>query len=199
MTGVIILAAGSSSRLGQAKQQLSYQGKSLLQHSIETALASKAEKVLVVLGANADRLRAQINYPTVTVVHNQNWEEGMASSIQTGLQALQEILPSVNHALFLLCDQPLVTPGLLQEMLQAKDQSNKAIIACAYANTVGAPVLFDASCFEELKQLRGQEGAKKVIIRRPDSVHAISFPEAALDIDTQADYQKLLQLAAHSK
>jgi molybdenum cofactor cytidylyltransferase len=193
-TSIIILAAGSSSRLGQAKQQLFYKGKTLLQHAIETALGSQAAQVLVVLGANASSIAPQISHYTISLLQNNDWETGMASSIKVGLKAVQEWASSPNHALFMLCDQPLITSEILNALMQTKEQTHKVIIGCSYANTIGAPVLFDASLFEELLQLTGQEGAKKLLTKYPDKVVAVPFPEASLDIDTQQDYQVLQQL-----
>ncbi|GAA4295560.1 nucleotidyltransferase family protein [Nibribacter koreensis] len=191
---IIILAAGSSSRMGHPKQQLSYQGKTLVQHVAEIALGSKADQVLVVLGANSEQIIPEIAHLPIKYINNLNWEEGMAASIKAGLHVLQKFHPVSTNALFLLCDQPLITADLLNAMMQAKDQTDKGIIACAYAETVGAPVLFDARYFTELNQLQGQEGAKKVLLKHMNQVHAIPFPAAALDIDTPEDYLTLQQM-----
>ncbi|AMM51927.1 hypothetical protein TH61_13075 [Rufibacter sp. DG15C] len=195
-TSIIILAAGASSRLGHAKQQLYYQGKTLLQHAIETALGTKAEQVLVVLGANADSLTAQISHYNISLLQNEEWESGMASSIKVGLKAVKDFQSAPTHVLFMLCDQPLITTELLNAMMQAKEQTHKEIVGSSYAGTIGAPMLFDASLLNELMQLSGQEGAKKLLSKYPEKIVAIPFPDAALDIDTQQDYQALQDLEA---
>lgn len=192
-TAIIILAAGASSRMGQPKQQLSYQGKTMLQHVAEMALSSQAQQVLVVLGANSEKIVPEIDHLPITYINNLNWEEGMAASIKAGLHVVQKFSPAITNALFLLCDQPLITTDLLNAMMLAKEETNKGIIACAYAETVGAPVLFDARYFAELSQLKGQEGAKKVLFQHMEQVHAIPFQAAALDIDTPEDYLALQQ------
>ncbi|KAA3438219.1 nucleotidyltransferase family protein [Rufibacter hautae] len=191
MTGIIVLAAGSSSRLGQPKQQLLYKGQTLLQHSLQAALASGGSPVMVVLGANAEAILSKIEETETIVLHNPHWEEGMASSIRVGISKLLEVAPESTSALFLLCDQPFVSADLLNQMIQQKEETQKGIVACAYQNTLGAPVLFDQHFFPRLQQLKGQEGAKKLLGQFPAEVSPVPFPAGAVDIDTLADYASL--------
>lgn len=193
MTGIIILAAGGSTRLGQAKQQLLYQGQTLLQRAIQTALASGTHPVIVVLGANAESIQPQIEQAQVHIAHNPDWAEGMSSSIKAGMMTLQKLAPTASSALFLLCDQPFIETALLHHMKEVRKKSGKGIVACSYQNTLGAPVLFDREFFPELEQLQGQEGAKKLLSVHADVVVAIPFERGAIDIDTPADYQTLIQ------
>ncbi|GGK68573.1 NTP transferase domain-containing protein [Rufibacter glacialis] len=192
MVGIIILAAGASSRLGQAKQLLCFQGKTLLHRTIQAALDSHLGPVLVVLGANADTILDQGISPEIQQVHNPQWEEGMASSIRAGIASLQQQHPTTTGALLLLCDQPFVSPWLLQQMVQEKKERQKRIVACAYQDTLGAPVLFDRSLFASLLLLKGQEGAKKLLSLYPAETTSIAFPQGGIDIDTQADYAALM-------
>jgi len=189
MAGIIILAAGSSSRLGKAKQNLVYRGKTLLQRVIETAIASKATTVIVVLGANTDIILPTIQNQPVHIVHNPDWPEGMASSIRLGIYELQTISPQTSSVILILCDQPFVDELLINKLIENKNK--KGITASAYNNTLGAPVLFNAVYFEELKQLQGQDGAKKLLLMHPDDVAAIPFPLGSVDVDTIEDFKKL--------
>jgi len=191
MTGIIILAAGQSGRMGTPKQQLQFKGASLLQHAITTAACADAEIVLVVLGFQAGALWPQAASPKVSVVLNENWQEGMASSIRTGLENLITQKPQVQNVIIMLCDQPFVTTQLLNGLIQKKAAGNNGIIACSYAGTVGVPALFSRHNFEYLTALKGEKGAKKILQQFSADVATIDFNGGAIDIDTPADFEKL--------
>lgn len=189
MTGVIILAAGSSSRLGVAKQTLTYNGQTLLQRAIQAAVESDCDCVAVVLGANAEVIQDTITNKPDHIFFNKDWENGMASSIQCGLTEIQKISPNLSSVVLMLCDQPYVDASIINQLLQ-KASSNK-IIASAYNGTIGAPALFDNTFFPTLLSLTGQEGAKKILTDNQDAVIAVPFPLGAIDIDTAEDYDNL--------
>ncbi len=189
MTGIIILAAGSSSRLGKPKQNLVYKGQTLPQRAIATAAASVCMPVIVVLGANEEVIKPTIENDTINIIHNPDWQEGMASSIRSGINALQKMEPKADSVILMLCDQPFVDAILLAQLVQKK--STKGIIASAYDDTTGAPVLFDAAYFDELLSLKGHEGAKKLLLKYPDNVVTVPFPLGGIDIDTMKDYERL--------
>jgi molybdenum cofactor cytidylyltransferase len=188
MTGLIILAAGESARLGQPKQNLIFQEKTLLQRAVESALASVCEQVLVILGAHDEVIKPTIRQYPVKIIHNTHWEEGMASSIRLGINELQKE-PNIISVILILCDQPFVDTTLLDEL--AKSSSKAEIVACYYNNSLGVPVLFSSKYFEELLQLEGHDGAKKLLIKYADEVLSIPFPMGGVDIDTIEDYEKL--------
>ena len=189
MTGIIILAAGSSSRLGKPKQNLVYKGKTLLQRAIKAGLDSACNNVMVVLGANLDSIKPTITHSRVRIIYNQDWEEGMASSIRIGISTIQRLEPKTTSVILMLCDQPFVDASLLNELVQKK--SLKGIVASSYNGITGAPVLFDAAYFGELLLLKGQEGAKKLLLKYPNDIDTVSFPLGSIDIDTIEDYEKL--------
>jgi molybdenum cofactor cytidylyltransferase len=191
--GVILLAAGSSSRLGQPKQLLLYDDQSLLQHSIQAASASHAQPIIVVLGAEADRIKKEIQDFTVHVVVNADWEEGMASSIRHGIKELDKIHPLAEGVILMVCDQPFVTTSLLNDLMTAHQNTGKPIVTCSYADTYGPPALFHKSLFPELLGLKGDVGARSIVREHADEVEVVLFPEGNVDVDTEADYQKLLQ------
>ena len=191
MTGLIILAAGESNRLGRPKQNLLFQGQTLLQRAVGTALASACMPVIVVLGANADRIMPIANANTI---YNNDWKEGMASSIRLAVRAITKDA-SVSTIIIMLCDQPFVSAELLNSMIKTQRQTGKSIVACTYNGTTGAPVLFTKAWFTELLLLQGQEGAKKIIKAHPGHVATIAFKQGGTDIDTQADYDNLTNLS----
>ncbi|MBS0026972.1 nucleotidyltransferase family protein [Chitinophaga sp. 22321] len=189
-TGIIILAAGASKRLGTPKQQLPFQNKSLLQNVVHTAAQAGTMPIVVVLGAFATQIKQELIAEKVYTVVNPHWPTGMGGSIQTGLQHLLQLSPQVQNALLLLCDQPFITTPLLKEMYALKASSRKAIVACAYGDTIGTPALFDKALFPRLLALNGQEGAKKILQQHPEQVATVSFPQGAIDIDTNGDYEQ---------
>jgi molybdenum cofactor cytidylyltransferase len=190
MTGIIILAAGSSSRLGEPKQNLVYKGKTLLQNAIDTAISSLCKPVIIVLGANADVIKPTIENLPMSILQNEEWQEGMASSIRLGIAELKKIESKVTSVVLMLCDQPFVDTSLINKLVQS--QSEKGIVACAYNDTIGVPVLFDELYFKKLLQLKGQEGAKTLLLKYPDDIVKIDFPLGSVDIDTIWDYKKLI-------
>lgn len=192
MTGLIILAAGSSSRLGSPKQNLVYRGQTLLQRAIQTALTSVChENVVVVLGANEGEIRPSISDELVYITYNPHWQEGMASSIRLGITELLRIEPNITAAILMLCDQPFVDPLLIHQLTEKREDTDHRIIACTYRDTLGVPVLFDAAYFPRLLMLQGKEGAKTLIRDFPNDVATIAFPLGAIDIDTIEDYERL--------
>jgi molybdenum cofactor cytidylyltransferase len=189
--GIILLAAGSSSRLGEPKQSLVYNQSTLLEHSIQVALESMADQVITVLGANAETIKLNIIDEKLSVIVNELWQEGIASSIRCGLQYLLERIPVVQSALFMVCDQPYISAALLNKLVTLQRQTGAAIVASEYAGTTGIPAIFDETLFADLLQLKGDAGAKKLIMQQPGKIAAVSFPLGDIDIDTAADYSRL--------
>lgn len=186
--GVIILAAGGSRRLGTPKQLLQDgSGETLIVRAVQTALAAACRPIVVVLGASADVVGVALDGLPVTVAVNPDWESGMAGSLQTGLDALGE----VDAALVMLCDQPGITPALLNSLADTYKTTGHALIACDYGGTVGVPALFDRSLFPELQALRGEQGARRILQSYDGPQSLISFPEGLSDVDTAADVARL--------
>lgn len=190
---IVVLAAGMSSRLGSPKQLLVYQGKSLLKHVVNAALQTSMRPVVVVLGANSDAVKKEIEGTELMVVENEGWEEGMASSLRCGLAAVQKISADVDGIIFMVCDQPFVSKSLLESLLQAQHETGLPIVASSYEGKLGTPALFHQSLFAELMELKGDTGARKLIREHEDLVKTVAFPKGIIDIDTKADYDTLLQ------
>ncbi|TWJ00728.1 molybdenum cofactor cytidylyltransferase [Mucilaginibacter frigoritolerans] len=187
--GIIILAAGSSSRLGKPKQNLVYKGQTLLQRAIETAHSSACETIMVILGANAEVIIPTINEPEISIIQNNNWIEGIASSIRLGVAKIQELNPAISSVILMLCDQPFIDTHILNMLTLAKTKSG--IAACGYNDTVGPPALFDKAYFDELLGLKGTEGAKKLLTKYTDTVTIVPFEKGKIDIDTLEDFEQL--------
>ncbi len=122
----------------------------------------------------------------------EQWQQGMASSMQAGLSALLSMHPHLTSVLFILCDQPFVSAALLKEMIAKRNDMSKGIAACEYKRIVGVPALFTRTYFDVLLSLRGAEGGKRIITEHMNDVAIISFPPGAVDIDTPEDYRRLI-------
>lgn len=191
MTAIIILAAGESTRLGRPKQTLQYKDQSLLKHTIKAAVDSAIGPVIVVLGSDEKKIYAHIENEPVSIVLNNDFHEGIASSIKAGISHLLEVHKDFDSAILMVCDQPFVDAALLKDLVEAKKITKKPIIACSYKNTVGVPSLFDKRFFPDLLSLTGEEGGKKVLLQHEDEVATVPFPAGEIDIDTSADYEAL--------
>jgi molybdenum cofactor cytidylyltransferase len=189
---IVILAAGQSSRLGSPKQLLQFNGKSLLRHSVEEALQTRLP-VIVVVGANSQLIKDELKNLNITIEENKRWHEGMSTSLQCGLAAAKNLKNEIDGIIFMVSDQPFVSATLLTNLLKAQDESGLPIAASGYAGALGTPVLFHKFFFDELMNLRGDTGARKLIEKYKNLATEISFPEGVIDIDTVEDYKALLQ------
>lgn len=189
-TGFIILAAGSSSRLGRPKQLLDYKGKPLLQHTIDISAQLACEAGVLVLGANGKQIEEKVDPKGLDLITNENWEEGIASSIRGGLSHLLEKKPDLKNVLFLLSDQPYLSVEIIDKLLAAH-KKNETITACKYQDQVGVPVIFNHTFFIDLTQLKGDEGAKKIVMKNIDVISTIPFEGGEVDVDTEEDYVRL--------
>ncbi|OGX82616.1 hypothetical protein BEN47_04370 [Hymenobacter lapidarius] len=187
---LLLLAAGASTRMGRPKQLLPYRGRTLLRHAAETAVATGCGPLVLVTGALHEALAAEVADLPFRVVHNPDWQSGMASSLQAGLAAVAAARPT--GFLIMLSDQPLVTPELLLQLLALQRQSQAPIVAAAYGNTLGVPAVFDQSLLPALHRLQGAQGANRLIAELGAAVGRISFPEGLLDVDTPEQYAALL-------
>ena len=190
--GIIILAAGNSSRLGEPKQLLRYNNKSLIKHVAEEAVTAIGNPVIIVTGANHGLILNEINTIPVQLVFNENWRQGMASSISTGLNALLNTHSSMSGVIIAVSDQPFVTAALFSDLIKIAQSTSKGIAASSYEDTLGTPVLFQKQYFEHLLNLKGSEGAKKLLKLFREDVAEVLFPLGQIDIDTKEDYVNLI-------
>jgi molybdenum cofactor cytidylyltransferase len=181
--------------MGQPKMLLDFNGKTLLQHIIDEAKKLNDATMLVVTGCYHALLKDILQSQQIPFIQNEQWEEGMGTSIQRGITELLQHYSDAENVIIMVCDQPYISSGLLQEMIHTKQTTGKGIVACTYNDTTGTPVLFDKKYFSRLAMLQGQQGAKKMIQQFKEDTATISFPEGAIDIDTPGDYNKLKGLS----
>nr|WP_294781017.1 nucleotidyltransferase family protein [uncultured Flavobacterium sp.] len=191
-TGIIILSAGNSSRLGRPKQLLEYKDSTLLKNTISEALKVENSFVIVVTGANHNLIEKELDLPEIIFSFNPDWESGMASSIAKGIQELLFLNPNGEQCILAVCDQPFVTTSIFENLINESQKTKKGIAASAYSETLGTPVLFHQKYFNELLELKGQEGAKKILKKYTEDVVSVIFERGNMDIDTEDDYSRLI-------
>ena len=177
--------------MGRPKQLIPYNGKSLLEHVFDVANDSQATPVVLVLGANAELLEKVIQDRKIHIAVNNEWNEGMASSVRCGIKTLTKISAAADAAIIMVCDQPFVTSTLLNELIVTQRNTGKSIVACQYETAIGAPALFQKSVFPDLLQLKGDSGDRKIIEQRKGEIAIVSFEKGIIDIDTEDDYEAL--------
>lgn len=187
----VILAAGGSTRFGSPKQLLVHDGQALVRCAALAAQNAGLDPVIIVLGANATLVAPVLSgLESVTMVMNDDWQTGQASSLRIGLQSAQAEQPDA--VLVMLADQPLVDAPALDKILSKFDSEHR-IVASEYDGTIGAPAVFGCEYLEDLMTLTGDTGAGKWLRRHIADVTQVALPEATLDIDTIADTEALKQ------
>ncbi len=188
--GGILLAAGTSSRLGRAKQLLNFHGKPLVRQVAERALASRLESLHVVVGHQASEVRAALTGLHLEVIDNPGFQSGQSTSLRVGLLSFPR---SLKAAMILLVDQPFVDTQLVDQLIGLYEESGALIVAPEFHGRRGNPVLFDQQLLPEMRTIVGDTGARDVIARHRDRLItlALSSEQPFLDVDTWEDYQKL--------
>ncbi len=207
---LILLAAGESRRMGTPKQLLSYQGNSLIRHAVTEVVKSNCDRIIVVLGANSDatprrrkaqgnahqdsdRILTEISDLPICVTYNTQWQQGMSTSIATGIKALLQMKVNFEAIIVALADQPFITAQVYNRLMERYCQNQLKAVASNYSDTLGVPALFDVTLIPELLKMKQKGGAKQLLNQYSDRAFNLDLPEAAVDIDTPADYQKLLK------
>ncbi len=185
---MILLAAGGSARMGTAKQLLIYRNQTFLRHAAEQAIATGCSPVIVVLGSQAPRMKAELLDLKVQTIENPIWQRGIGTSIRAGLSQL----PADTQAVILgLCDQPLLGADGLRLLLDAYRDTGRPIIAARYADTVGVPAFFTRRFFPALAALPDDAGAKQLLQTHAADVLPVPLDPAATDIDSPEDFHRL--------
>lgn len=172
------------------KQLLKFRDKNLLQNAIDEARSSDAEKVFCMLGANHERIIKQINTESIIVLHNENWQEGLSSSLAFGIDQISKREEN-DGILVMLADQPLIDSAYLNSMIQAFSNHTEKIIASNYGKKNGVPALFPKFLYPKLIDLKGDSGAREIIQENEDLIVSLSAGKSLMDIDTKEDYLKL--------
>lgn len=191
--GIIVLAAGPSLRFGETiKQLLTFNGTTLIRKATETALdAQLGGPVVVVLGASKNLVAPEVADLPVTVIDNDLYQQGIASSIKTGLVAVHLTQTELDAVIFLPCDQPLVSATLLKRLAITWAESGRGIVATRYDGQLGTPVLFGWHYLDELLDLAGDRGPKWVVMKHKGDRNEVIFEPAALDLNSWADVERV--------
>ncbi len=187
--GILILAAGTSSRLGEAKQLLEIADETLIQIAIKKALQISSN-VYVVLGHKSDEIKKEIKNFPIKIIINPSYKEGIGNSISYSISNF----PEVEKVLIILCDQPLIPLNHYNTLIKKSLQNKNLIICSKYQNEIAVPAIFPKNYFNLLKNLKGDKGAKKLIYENP-SKSVLLEDKYSTDIDTRKDYIDFLNIS----
>lgn len=197
-TSAIILAAGSSTRMGTSKQLLPLDGRPLLQHVLDNVRASEVREIIVVLGASAEVIRGEIDAHNARVVINENYREGMGTSLKTGISAVNA---EAEAALIILADQPLVRPETINRLISEHVRSKAQIVIPLYRGFRGNPVLLDRAVFPEVMALSGDIGCRAVFGDHLEGIVKVPVDDVGilLDVDRKSDFEALRSAGSHAE
>jgi len=196
-TAGIILAAGESIRFGKPKQLLKLNDKYLIEWVLEAALASQLEKTLLVLGHKHQKILTALGkkarHPNLQMVINHDYKHGQSTSLKMAVKIIQDKFPAV---MFLLGDQPMLDSDTIDMLLEQFWSSGKDICVPVFEGKRGNPVIFSHKFYDQLVNITGDIGARKIIQNHPHCIleFEIKNPLCFIDIDTQSDFDKLVEL-----
>ena len=196
MIAIVILAAGAARRMGRSKQLLPLGDKPIVWHTAAAACRAGLGAVITVIGSEAEQVSAALTDLPMTIVHNPLWETGQSSSVRTGLAAVD---PATEAVIFLPADQPLVTPGLLQELAALYRSSGAAAAAPSFRGRRSSPVLFDLTRWrQDLLNLSGDQGGRGLLAAASEEVALLEVTDRYLlfDADSPSEYEQLQQIWA---
>ncbi len=182
--GVVVLAAGDSSRLGQSKQLLRHRGETLIHRAARIALETTPGDAVIVLGAQADSIFAQVADLPIRRVDCDDWPLGMAASLLTGIAALSA---ECDGALIVVCDQPALSTAHLTALIAAWHTNPQHAAASHYADHLGVPALLPREWFTDLRNLHGDLGAHDLLAQRRAEITVVANEALAIDIDRPVD------------
>ena len=192
--GIVILAAGASSRMGFPKQTLPIFGTSMLKHLILEVFETPCFPITVVVGANKAKVVPELKDMPVNVIDNKAWEEGMGGSIKMGLIGTYLVSNAIDAIIVMTSDMPYVNAGLLKSLIKtAEELPDKSIIAAKYNETAGIPVLFKRPRFEEILDLKSELGAKSILEKNKNDIATVDFELGSIDLDTKEEYFNFIQ------
>jgi len=186
----IILAAGASSRFGEVKQLLDWHGQPFVRAVAKTALEAGLSPVIVVTGANSEKVEDATKDLNVMRVHNAEWESGQGSSIKTGISSVQNV--SIGGAIFLLADQPQITTSVLRALVEKHAEGLSPIVAPMVMDQRANPVLFDRVTFKDLMSIEGDVGGRAIFHKHRVEYLPWHDDRLLLDVDTPEMYQRLI-------
>lgn len=191
-TAVLLLAAGSASRMGRPKQMLKWKNTTILGNAIHNASQLKVEKTVVVLGAHYETIISNIKNGNNIIIRNDAWEQGLGNSIALGVRYIHESFIEIENILIMLADQPLIDFNFLKHMIERHILNEKQIVCTAYENNrLGVPAIFNKIYFKELMQLNTDKGARDILKKYFEELTFINGGDLIQDIDTIDDYNTI--------
>lgn len=190
---ILVLAAGKSSRMKDIKQLLKINNKTLLEITLETAKNVFSKNIFCVLGANAEEIKKKTATEDINYIFNNNFEQGLSSSIVSGVNYIQKNHTQYNAICILLADQPDVNTEYLNELLTNHQENKEKIIASIYGEKIGVPAIFPKKYFNKLLSLKGDKGAKELLNNNTLDILIVSPNKSFIDIDTPEDYQSYIK------
>ncbi len=188
----LILAAGSSSRMGVPKQLLPWGQTTLIGHAIQQSFSCKRVDIFVVLGANFDLISEEVNSFSVSVIHNTDWQKGMGGSISLGVEKISGYNPLYEAVLISLVDQPLLDASHLSLIINKYYDTKAPIVVSGFEGKNGVPAIFSNVMFDELRSLQDDYGARYIIKNNLPSIAVVNAGDKAKDIDTKKEYEELI-------
>lgn len=189
----VILAAGASTRLGQAKQLLAIAGEPLLRRAVRIADEAGCQPIVVVLGFEALRIGSTLDGFRVIVAVNVDWRAGMGSSMRCGVETALQISPPPEDILLMVCDQVLLSADVLRQLLRLHGLAKYPITAARYSGRLGVPAVFSSIFFPDLLDVSGDRGARGILERNAVRVGTVDFLAGELDLDTPDDLERALR------
>ncbi|NAS32056.1 NTP transferase domain-containing protein [Flavobacteriaceae bacterium R38] len=190
---LLILAAGASKRMKAVKQLLPWKNTTLLGNAIEKGIASDVDQVFVVLGANYENIKESITHFPVEIIRNDDWKSGMSTSIVNGITHIMNQPDDYDAIMVGLADTPLLDVDHFNALIETSANSLKNIIATKCDDVIGVPAIFPDNYFKVLKELKGDQGARKIIKLNKEQVTSINAGEKCKDIDTPEAYKKIIK------
>jgi len=193
MICAVVLAAGLSRRMGVQKLLLPFDGETVISNIVDQLLASTIDEVYVVVGHQAERISTELSGRAVSIVENPNYKSGMLSSVRCGLQNLPEKCRAV---MVVLGDQPSITTGLIDKMLQSFATTEKSILVPLHKGKRGHPILFSSHYSDEIMKRYSDVGLRGLLHSHPDDVFELDVPTSSVlfDMDYPEDYRRELDL-----
>ncbi len=190
-TAAVVLAAGGSRRLGRPKQLEPWGETTLLGHVVERTRSFGLDEIWVVLGHDLESVLENAEMGDVYVIENPEWEEGIASSLRVGLDALTR-LSKCDSAMIVIGDQPNISTDVVEELMRSHAKEGRPVTVPKYRYTWGNPVIVDRSLWPRLMSLEGDEGAKRLWHAHPEWVNEVWFGgQSPRDVDTESDIADL--------
>lgn len=192
----VVLAAGSSRRMGRNKLLLDLGGETVIRRAVRAAVDGGLDPVVVILGHEAERVRAELSGLPLRLVLNPDHARGVGTSLQVGVA---EVLTSAAALVVILADMPFVTASMIATVVERYRSTASPVVVSRYGETEAPPTLFDRSLFAELLSIAGEQCAKQLARRHEHEASVVAWPAEALrDLDVTGDYQDVRAFLAGS-